>query len=120
MSDVIEWVLELEVSAGQADGMADLLEEMVAATKANEPGALHYEYYISDDGTRVTSLERYADNAAAMTHLANFGAQFAERFLATFAPLRFSVFGPAGADLRAGVAAFGAEHMAFHKGFARG
>ena len=119
MSDVIEWVLEMDVQEGQADAIAPLLDEMVTATKANEPGALHYEYYTNEDRSKVTVLERYKDNAAAMTHLGNFGEAFAGRFLAAFAPTRFSVYGPAGDDLREALAGFGATHMDHYKGFAR-
>lgn len=120
MSKVIEWVLEMDVRDGQGETMASLLDEMVAATEADEPGALHYEYYTNEDRSKVTVLERYADNAAAMTHLGNFGEKFAERFLGVFAPTRFTVYGPAGDDLRTALAAFGAAHMDHFKGFARG
>jgi len=120
MSNVIEWVLELDVQAGQADNVGPLLDDMVAATKADEPGALHYEYYANADQSKITVLERYADNAAAMAHLGNFGEKFADRFLAAFAPTRFTVFGPAKDDLRAALTGFGAVHMDYHKGFARG
>lgn len=119
MSNVIEWVLELDVQAGQAENVGPLLDEMVAATKADEPGALHYEYYTNPDHTKITVLERYADNTAAMAHLGNFGAKFADRFLAAFAPSRFVVHGPAGDDLRAALAGFGAVHMDYYKGFSR-
>lgn len=119
MSNVIEWVLEMDVQEGQADNVAPLLDEMVTATKADEPGALHYEYYTNEDRTKVTVLERYSDNAAAMVHLGNFGAKFAERFVAAFAPTRFTVYGPAGDDLRGALAGFGAVHMDYYKGFAR-
>ncbi|MBD3662750.1 putative quinol monooxygenase [Sulfitobacter aestuariivivens] len=119
MSDVIEWVLEMDVQDGQWDNVGPLLDDMVAATKADEPGAMHYEYYTDAEHTKVTVLERYADNAAAMIHLGNFGAKFAERFLAVFAPTRIVVYGPAEDDLRAGMAGFGAMHMDYLKGFAR-
>ena len=119
MSDVIEWVLEMDVREGQGGSLAPLLDEMVAATQADEPGALHYEYYISDDKARVTVLERYRDSAAAMTHLGNFGAKFADRFLTLFAPTRFTVYGPASDELRTALSGFGAVHMGHLKGFAR-
>lgn len=120
MSKVIEWVLELDVQEGQGATVGPLLEEMVAATKADEPGALHYEYYANADKSKITVLERYADNAAAMVHLGNFGAKFAERFMAAFAPTRFTVYGPAEDDLRGALAGFGAVHLDHYKGFARG
>ncbi len=119
MSDIIEWVLEMKIQEGQADNVMPLIQEMVAATQADEPGALHYEYYMSDDKTACTVLERYTDSAAAMVHLGNFGAKFAERFLGIFAPERLTVYGPASDDLRAGLAAMGAVHMEPAVGFHR-
>lgn len=119
MSDIIEWVLEMRVQEGQADNVQPLIDEMVAATQADEPGALHYEYYMNADRSACTVLERYADNAAAMIHLGNFGEKFAERFLAAFAPERFYVYGPAEDDLRAALAGFGAHHLELAAGFHR-
>ncbi|MFK7838649.1 MAG: putative quinol monooxygenase [Sulfitobacter sp.] len=119
MSDVIEWVLEMRVQEGQADNVQPLLDEMVAATQADEPGALHYEYYMPEDRSTCTVLERYADNAAVMAHLGNFGAKFAERFLAAFAPERFVVYGPANEEVQAALAGFGATHQHLVAGFHR-
>ncbi|MCB1340271.1 MAG: antibiotic biosynthesis monooxygenase [Pseudooceanicola sp.] len=119
MSDIIEWVLEMKVQDGQADKVQPLLDEMVAATKADEPGALVYEYYMDVAKSRCTVIERYADSDAAMVHLGNFGARFADRFLAAFAPERFTVYGPASDQLRAAVAGFGAVHFGQVAGFCR-
>ncbi|GHF33067.1 putative quinol monooxygenase [Seohaeicola zhoushanensis] len=119
MSAIIEWVLEMKVQEGQAENVMPLLEEMVAATQADEPGALVYEYYMSADKSRCTVIERYADSAAAMVHLGNFGAKFAGRFLKVFAPDRLYVYGPADAKLRAAVAGMGAVHFDRAAGFHR-
>lgn len=119
MSDIIEWVLEMRVQDGQADMVQPLLDEMVAATQADEPGALHYEYYMPEDRSTCTVLERYADNDAVMLHLGNFGAKFADRFLTAFTPERFTVFGPANETVRAALAGFGATHQKMVSGFHR-
>lgn len=119
MSKIIEWVLEMDVQAGQTDKVQPLIDEMVAATKADEPGALHYEYYMTPDRSRCTVLERYADNDAVMTHLGNFGAKFAERFLSCFVPVKFTVYGNANEEVRAALTGFGATHEAMAAGFHR-
>jgi quinol monooxygenase YgiN len=119
MRDIIEWVLEMSINPGQMPNVQPLLDEMVAATKADEPGALHYEYYMNADRTLCTVIERYTDNAAIMVHLGNFGAKFAERFLAAFTPVRFTVYGPADATVRAALAGFGATHQDMIAGFHR-
>jgi len=119
MSDVIEWVLEMRVQDGQADSVQPLLDEMVGATQADEPGALHYEYFMPEDRSTCTVLERYSDNAAVMAHLGNFGAKFADRFLTAFAPIRFTVYGPANDEVRAALVGFGATHQERVAGFHR-
>ncbi len=119
MSDIIEWVLEMEFTGGDRDAMSALIAEMGAATKANEPGTLVYEYYGSEDGLLITILERYADSAAAMVHLGNFGEKFADRFLSVFSPKRLTVYGPASEELRAALAGPGAEHHGYLTGFNR-
>ena len=119
MSDIIEWVLEMRVQEGQAEMVQPLLNEMVAATERDEPGALHYEYYMPEDRSTCTVLERYADNDAVMAHLGNFGAKFAERFLTAFTPERFTVYGPANDEVRTALKGFGATHQSMVAGFHR-
>ncbi|MDW3181345.1 MULTISPECIES: putative quinol monooxygenase [unclassified Roseobacter] len=119
MEDHIEWVLEMTIQDGMYDGVQPLIDEMVAATQANEPGALVYDYHLTEDKTRCTVLERYADNDAALLHLQNFGAHFADRFLAAFAPERFTVYGPSNDALRAALSGFGATFETRVGGFCR-
>ncbi|MBW4707085.1 antibiotic biosynthesis monooxygenase [Roseobacter sp. YSTF-M11] len=119
MNDHIEWVLEMNVQDGQGDAVQPLVDEMVAATLKTEPGALTYEYYVTPDRTRCTVLECYVDSDAAMTHLANFGANFADRFLTTFTPVRFTVYGPANDDVQSALAGFGATFEGRVGGFHR-
>ncbi len=119
MSTAIEWVLEMEIQVGQADAVLLLVTEMAKATQADEPGALTYEYYLNADKTRCTVLERYADNAAVMVHLGNFGAKFADRFMAAFAPVSFTVYGPANEEVRNALAGLGATHQDLIAGFSR-
>ena len=119
MSNIIEWVLVMDVQEGQSDNVQPLIEEMSRATEADEPGALHYEYYMNPDRSRCTVLERYADNAAVMVHLGNFGEKFATRFLAAFAPVNLTVYGPVSEEVRIALAGFGASHENRVAGFHR-
>lgn len=119
MSDNVHWVLELTIKDGALDGFKALMNEMVSATQANEPGTLNYEWFIDQAGQTCHLYERYADSAATMTHLGSFGAKFAERFLALAAPTRFVVYGNPNAEVRNALAGFGAVHMTQIAGFAR-
>ncbi len=119
MGDNVFWMLEVSVKPGQADVFKALMNEMVEATQANEPDALNYEWCFSDDGAICHLYERYADSAATMTHLASFGANFADRFLAAVEPTRFTVYGNPSAEVREALGAFGPAYMTPAAGFAR-
>ena len=94
------------------------MTEMVEATK-REPGTTGYEWFLSADGTTCHIREEYADSDAAGTHLANFGANFAERFLACFTPTAFYVYGDPSAEVRTVLDGFGAHYLGTFGGFSR-
>ncbi len=119
MSETVQWVLELAIKQGELDIFKALMNDMVEATQANEPNTTNYEWFISDDDQTCHIYERYADSAATMTHLASFGENFAERFLAVVAPTRFVVYGNPSVEVREALAGFGPLYMGQIGGFAR-
>ena len=119
MNDHVSWLLELSVKDGQLDDFRALMKDMVGVTRDNEPGTLNYEWSISDDNATVHIYERYADSAATMVHLASFGENFAERFMACVDPTRFQIYGNPDAAVREALAPFGPVYMDPFGGFAR-
>mgnify|MGYP001597568073 FL=1 len=93
MNAHVHWLLEVDVKDGQIGAFKALMEEMVAATQADEPGTLNYEWFFNDGETVCHIYERYADSAATMVHMGNFGSKFAQRFLSMVTPTRFSLYG---------------------------
>lgn len=116
-ADDVGWHIVMTVNAGMEDAVQPLLDRMVSATEANEPGALTYDYMGAGDQIHIT--ERYADNAAAMTHMGNFGANFAEEFMQAFLLNSVTVYGPAGDDLKAVFEPFGPAYMTRISGYSR-
>lgn len=119
MGETVHLVLEVAINQGELDNFKALMNEMVEFTQANEPNTTNYECFISDDDQTCHMYERYTDSAAVLTHLASFGANFAERLLAAVAPTRLVVYGNPSAEVREALAGFGAVHMAQIGGFAR-
>ncbi len=119
MSEAVHWLLELAVKAGARERLDELMAEMIEATKAGEPGALIYEWYISEDGGHCHIYERYRDSAAVMTHLGNFSEHFAGRFMDILTPERMAVYGPANDTVRAALDTLGAKFWTPIGGFAR-
>ncbi|MGA8259542.1 MAG: antibiotic biosynthesis monooxygenase [Arenicellales bacterium] len=118
MSSTISWNLQMAVRDGRLDDARKLMSEMVASTE-RESGTQTYEWFLSEDGKACHINERYADSEAVMVHLGNFGAKFADRFLACFEPTSFSVYGSPSAQARAGLDGLGAAYLASFGGFAR-
>jgi len=118
MSNNVSWNLQLNINDGSQDAFRSLMEEMVAATR-EEAGALCYEWFISDDGSSCHINERYADSAAMMVHLGNFGATFAERFMSMVVPTAFVVYGEASDEVKGALAGFGPAFYGTLGGFNR-
>lgn len=119
MTNHVYWVLELNIKGGELNNFTKLMNEMVSATQNNEPGALNYEWWLSEDKSSCHIYERYTDSTATMVHLGNFGSKFAERFMGYVDPTRFTVYGSANDEVMGALAAFGAVYMEPFGGFHR-
>ena len=115
-TDDIHWLLTLDLAEGQDAVFTDLMVEMSDATKG-EAGAKNYEWYRTDNSVHI--YERYETNGDAGIHLGNFGANFAERFLAILTPTGLQVYGPVEGEVREGLAGFGASFNDQVGGFSR-
>lgn len=118
MSDHISWHVELQVKPGQLDALRAITNEMVEAAK-NEPGALIYERYVSDDLQAVHVFERYVNPDAAVAHLTAFGKAYGERFAKMIDRKRFTVFGTPTVELREFLDPLGATYATAFAGFSR-
>lgn len=106
------------MNAGKKSDFEDLMREMVMATR-DETGCQTYDWYISDDGAVVHILERYTDPDALKQHMAEFGANFADRFFACVTPLNFTIYGTVDNEIRGMMAPFGASFLGSFGGFRR-
>jgi quinol monooxygenase YgiN len=101
---ILYWLYEVKIKDGQLQNLKDLVAEMVANTKANEPETLVYAWVVSEDGSTGEVYERYANSEAALAHLATFNKYFADR-LGTMVDLaRHTVYGHPSAALRKAIA----------------
>ena len=116
-ADDIHWSITMTVNDGMAEKVVPLVPRMSEATMANEPDALIYEYMQSGDQVHI--YERYADNEAAVLHMSNFGANFADEFFAVFDVQSIAIYGPAGDDLKAVFEAANPAYLDKVAGFAR-
>jgi quinol monooxygenase YgiN len=110
MGEQISWRVELAVKPGRLENFLALTGEMVTATR-DEPGALSFQRFASQDGRFVHVYERYADSAAALAHLRKFETIFSGRFVAMVDRTRFTVYGNPNDELRALLDGFGATYL---------
>lgn len=118
MANQISWVLSVAVKNGELDNFRTLMQEMVTSTR-DEPGAQGYEWFIDPTESTVEIYERYADSEATMTHLGNFGANFAERFLSSVDPVSLHVYGDPSDEVKEILDGFGAAYLGSFGGFFR-
>ena len=119
MSEQVTWVLQLAIKEGQYDNLVALMDEMVAATKADEPGALSYEWSANEDKTMCHIYERYADSAATMVHLGNFGSKFMKRFFSILETTGMAVYGSPNDDVKKALSGLNPVYMHSIGGFTR-
>lgn len=119
MTKHVYWLLELSIKEGHLDQLRELMGEMSSATQNDEPDALNYEWWISEDESTCHIYERYSDSAAVMVHLGNFGSKFAERFMGHVDPTGFKVYGDANDDVKAALTDFGPQYLTGLGGFTR-
>ena len=115
-TDDVLWMLSAQVNPDQDGDFAALMSDMVAATKS-ESGTKSYEWFRTGDQVQIR--ERFETNGDAGIHLANFGANFADRFVTVLTPTGLQVYGPVAGGVREGLAAFGAVFNSQIGGFAR-
>ncbi len=75
----VYWIAQGTLKPGQESAFRALSAKMVQSTKA-EPGALHYEWSISEDGRSFHIFERYADSEAVKIHRERAGEMVKELF----------------------------------------
>lgn len=112
----ITWTAAARIT--DADAFKTLVAEMVEATKA-EDGCETYEFYVNDEAQTVIILESYTDSDAALTHVGNFGANFAERFMGCVEMIAVHVLGDPSPALTEALDAFGARYYSPIAGFRR-
>lgn len=116
MFENLGWIVEAQIAEGKQAEFKAVVEEIVAATRA-EGGTLNYQYYVADDGA-VLVYERFANVDSAHTHISNWD-RFAERWLAAAPATRMVYLGDIPQDIQDRHAAVGPKVYKPFNGFAR-
>ncbi len=93
MNENIFWILTSKIKEGEIENLKTLITEMTDFVKANEPGAVNYEWFISSDDKFCHINERYENSEATVLHLKNFTKNYAQRFMGCLDIKSFTVYG---------------------------
>ena len=116
----IIFTINADIVEGKADSFKALLKEMVPAVKASEPDTTRYQYFMSPDNKKLTLIEVYPNNEAALFHMAAFAVSpFGEEFLASISITSFVIAGNASPELMKSVERFTSDNRPPVQGFIR-
>lgn len=73
MKNYIRINAELSIPEGKIDEFKKKAAELIRKVEANEPNALSYEWFLSEDESICDLVEVYKDSDAVMAHLGNVG-----------------------------------------------
>ena len=118
MNDTVSFLYEVAVKPGQVNELRTLMSVLVDSAQT-EPGALVYEWSLSDDKSVAHVEERYADSTATLSHLAKFRESFLPRFLAAVEPRRLVVYGTPSDKVKEALKTTNPVYMSAFEGFAR-
>jgi quinol monooxygenase YgiN len=63
------------IMKGKREEYKKLVKEMSRAVEANEPGTLHYQFYLNRDETKCIINEIYANSEATLAHINGVASQ---------------------------------------------
>ena len=98
----ISFLIEMKINKGRKlDEIKPFLAGLTSFMRNNEPEGYDYGYYISEDGKKVTLIEKYLTSEAAIKHADNFeGGPNMKPFLEMFTLESFIITGNATDQLK--------------------
>ena len=106
MSETLHVRATMTVHDGKLNALQQLLAEARPAA-LNNPGLLHYEFYLDAARTRCVSVEAYQNSEAALTHLVSMGEVVGK--LMELVDIELEIYGDPSPALRDALAALEPE-----------
>ncbi len=76
MSEPIVYIDNSEILEGKLEELKAVMNELVAFVNANEPQLISYNFFLSEDGTRMTVVAIHPDSASMEFHMEVAGSAF--------------------------------------------
>ena len=110
-NEKVGFVIELSINKGtNVEEVKTLLKQLTEFMRTNEQEAYDYGYYISEDGKRITLIEKYLNSQAAILHADNFeGGSNMKPFMDSFTIESFVLIGNSSKALQDRIKAYGVK-----------
>ena len=110
-NEKVGFVIELSINKGSnVEEVKILLKQLTEFMRTNEQEAYDYGYYISEDGKRITLIEKYLNSQAAILHADNFeGGSNMKPFMDSFTIESFVLIGNSSKALQDRIKAYGVK-----------
>ena len=116
----IIFYLDMNVAPEKAENLDKFVAYLSETVERTESGTTYYKYFISADKTKVSLLEVYQDDAAALFHVKSFlKAVHRDEFLDTFEITNFQVLGESSEELKLTMMDFTNDHRTLIDGYKR-
>lgn len=117
MKSKVFWIVELDILEQDKTKIELFMKDVFEAAIMDEKGTLSNEWFITEDFTKCTMIDRYSDNNSVLEHLSIFDEKFNERFNSYFKLTRFVVYGEPNESVKNAVAGFNPIYMPHYAGF---
>ena len=110
----IQITAKFKIHSGKVEEFKKIAAQCVPAVKANETGALQYDWFFNPGETECVVRETYSDSNAVLAHMGNIGALLGQ--LLAMSDFDLEVFGNLSEELKNAAAGLNPKVYSFYQG----
>jgi quinol monooxygenase YgiN len=110
----IQITAKLKIHDGKVEEFKKIAAQCVSAVKANETGALQYDWFFNSGETECVVRENYTDSNAVLAHMGNIGVLLGQ--LLTMSDFDLEVYGNMSEELKNATAGLNPKVYSFYQG----
>ena len=110
----IQITAKFKIHDGKVEEFKKIAARCVPVVKANETGALQYDWFLNAGETECVVSEIYVDSNAVLAHLANVGGLLGQLF--SLSDFEAEIYGKMSEDLKNAVSDLNVKVYSFYQG----
>jgi quinol monooxygenase YgiN len=110
----IQITAKFKIHTGKAEEFKKIAAQCITSVKANEPGALQYDWFFNMGETECVVRETYKDSNEVLVHMGNIGALLGQ--LLTMSDFDLEVYGNLSEELKKAAAGLNPKVYFFYQG----